>query len=88
MEAHSTGRTLCDVTGMSLKNEAKNKRIAAVREQLEHRAFWMYLLCDEAGKRGRGNRHTPLQGAMACAGFPLSAEVKNNERIYERRPIC
>ncbi|MEG1801553.1 MAG: L-2-amino-thiazoline-4-carboxylic acid hydrolase [Oscillospiraceae bacterium] len=35
-------------------NEAKikNKLIASVREQLEHRAFWLYLLCDEAGKRG------------------------------------
>ncbi len=35
-------------------NEAKIKNpiIGAVREQLEHRAFWLYLLCDEAGKRG------------------------------------
>lgn len=30
----------------------KNKLIAAIREQLEHRALWLYLLCDEAGKRG------------------------------------
>lgn len=30
----------------------RNKLIAAVREQLEHRALWLYLLCDEAGKRG------------------------------------
>lgn len=37
-----------------VKNEAsiKNPIIKAVREQLEHRAFWLYLLCDEAGKRG------------------------------------
>lgn len=37
-----------------VKNEAKIKNpiITAVREQLEHRAFWLYLLCDEAGKRG------------------------------------
>ncbi len=27
-------------------------RVKAVREQLEHRALWLYLLCDEAGKRG------------------------------------
>ena len=26
--------------------------IVAVREQLEHRAYWLYLLSDEAGKRG------------------------------------
>lgn len=38
----------------NVKNEAKSKNplIVAVREQLEHRAFWLYLLCDEAGKRG------------------------------------
>ena len=37
-----------------VKNEAKIKNpiIVAVREQLEHRALWLYLLCDEAGKRG------------------------------------
>ena len=35
-------------------NEAKikNKIIVKVREQLEHRAFWLYLLADEAEKRG------------------------------------
>ncbi len=37
-----------------VKNEAKNKNpvIAAVREQLEHRATWLYLLCDEAQRHG------------------------------------
>lgn len=37
-----------------VKNEPKIKNaiITAVREQLEHRAAWLYLLCDEAGKRG------------------------------------
>lgn len=30
----------------------KNPIIRAVREQLGHRAFWLYLLCDEAEKRG------------------------------------
>jgi hypothetical protein len=35
-------------------NEAKNKNglIRAIRELLEHRALWMYLLCDEARKAG------------------------------------
>ena len=38
----------------NVKNEAKikNPLIVAVREQLEHRALWMYLLCDEAKKKG------------------------------------
>lgn len=37
-----------------VKNEPKHKNAAlqAIRAQLEHRAFWLYLLCDEAGKRG------------------------------------
>ena len=29
-----------------------NTLVKSVRELLEHRAFWLYLLCDEAGKRG------------------------------------
>lgn len=39
---------------MSIKNEPKIKfpLIVAIREQLEHRALWMYLLCDEASKKG------------------------------------
>ena len=37
-----------------VKNEPKikNALITAIREQLEHRATWLYLLCDEAEKRG------------------------------------
>ena len=38
----------------NIKNEPKIKNpiIAAVRDLLGHRAHWLYLLCDEAGKRG------------------------------------
>ncbi|HHU84325.1 MAG TPA: L-2-amino-thiazoline-4-carboxylic acid hydrolase [Clostridiales bacterium] len=37
-----------------VKNEPKYKNalLQAVRAQLEHRAFWLYLLCDEARKKG------------------------------------
>ena len=37
-----------------VKNEAKIKvkLLQSIREQLEHRALWLYLLCDEAKKRG------------------------------------
>ena len=40
-----------------VKNEAKIKNglLQAIRAQLEHRAFWLYLLCDEAEKRGLCN---------------------------------
>lgn len=39
---------------MSINNEPKIKTpiTVAIREQLEHRALWMYLLCDEAKKKG------------------------------------
>ncbi len=30
----------------------KNPLLQAIRAQLGHRAFWLYLLCDEAGKKG------------------------------------
>ena len=37
-----------------VKNNAKikNPLIVGIREQLEHRALWMYLLTDEAAKKG------------------------------------
>ena len=39
---------------MAIINEPKHKfaLLQAIREQLEHRALWMYLLCDEAKKKG------------------------------------
>ena len=38
----------------NIHNEAKikNPLIVAIREQLEHRALWMFFLCDEARKKG------------------------------------
>ena len=38
----------------NIKNEAKikNPLIVGIREQLEHRALWMYLIQDEAKKKG------------------------------------
>lgn len=37
-----------------ITNEPKHKNgvLQAIREQLEHRAMWLYLLCDEAQKKG------------------------------------
>ena len=36
----------------NVKNDPKYKNpvLQAIRAQLEHRAFWLYLLCDEAPK--------------------------------------
>ena len=37
----------------NIKNEPRitNPIVVKIREQLEHRALWMYMLCDEAPKR-------------------------------------
>ena len=48
-----------------IKNEPKikNPLIVAIREQLEHRALWMYLLTDEANKKGLDrSTYAPLKG--------------------------
>jgi hypothetical protein len=39
---------------MSIRNEAKKKGpiVRILRGFIEHRALWMYLLCDEARKKG------------------------------------
>ena len=39
---------------MSIHNEPRHKAalLASIRALLEHRALWLYLLCDEAEKAG------------------------------------
>ena len=51
-----------------VKNEAKinNPLLNAVREQLEHRATWLYLLCDEAQKRGLDPRDFGSAAVKRC----------------------
>lgn len=53
---------------MSIKNEPKikNPLIAGIREQLEHRALWMYFLCDEAKKRGLDPREYTPDAIRRC----------------------
>lgn len=53
---------------MSIKNEPKIKNpiIAAIREQLEHRALWMYLLCDEAEKKGLDSKDYAPAAIKRC----------------------
>lgn len=51
-----------------VKNDPKhnNPVITAVREQLEHRATWLYLLCDEAKKRGLDPREFASEAVHRC----------------------
>ena len=61
---------------MSIKNEAKikNPLIVAIREQLEHRALWMYLLCDEANKKGLKPEEYAPQAIKRC-GLSQGADL-------------
>ena len=53
---------------MSVVNEPKlkNPLLMAIREQLEHRALWMYLLCDEAKKKGLNPEEYAPAAIMRC----------------------
>jgi hypothetical protein len=58
--------------GMSnIKNYPKhnNKIIKAVRGMLEHRATWLYLLLDEARKRGINTEDFAKAAVMRCGCF-------------------
>ena len=60
-----------------IKNEPKikNPLIVAIREQLEHRALWMYLLCDEAKKKGLDAKEYAPEAIMRCAGIEVLQKV-------------
>ena len=49
-------------------NEAriKNPVIVKIRELLEHRAFWQYLLTDEAEKRGLDHKDFASAAVTRC----------------------
>lgn len=51
-----------------VKNEPKYKNgvLQAIRAQLEHRALWLYLLCDEAKKRGLDPREFASDAIKRC----------------------
>ena len=53
---------------MSIVNEPKLKNglLCSIREQLEHRALWMYLLCDEAKKKGLNPEEYAPEAIKRC----------------------
>lgn len=59
-----------------VKNEPKYKILQAIRAQLEHRAHWLYLLCDEAGKRGLDWKDVGCPAVRRC-GLSQGAELVN-----------
>lgn len=62
---------------MSIKNNAKikNPLIRSIRELLEHRALWMYLLCDEAKKKGLPPEEYASESIKRC-GIYQGAELR------------
>lgn len=49
-----------------MNQKIKNPLIVAIREQLEHRALWMYLLCDEAKKKGIDSKDYAPDAIKRC----------------------
>ena len=73
-------------------NEAKikNPLIVAVREQLEHRATWLYLLCDEASKRGLDPKDFGTAAVKRCGlmqGKGLVEKGKTDSLIGLRKTL-
>ncbi|MDD3334479.1 MAG: L-2-amino-thiazoline-4-carboxylic acid hydrolase [Eubacteriales bacterium] len=63
---------------MSITNEPKykNRLLQSIREQLEHRALWMYLLCDEAKKAGLSPEEYAPAAIRRCGLYQGAELVK------------
>lgn len=61
-----------------IKNEPSNRNpvICAVREQLEHRALWPYLLCDEAQKKDLAWEDFACDAVRRCGLYQGGSLVK------------
>ena len=86
-------------------NEPKNKfpLFVKVREQLEHRALWMYLLVDEAKKRGlddsfaedaikrcglmHGAEHIAKSGTTSLKGLKKVLFTKSAQIVFEMNVV-
>ena len=69
-----------------IKNEPKikNPLIVAIREQLEHRALWMYLLVDEAKKKGLESKDYAPEAIKRCE-LDLPATIANGDDVCQIR---
>ena len=65
----------------NIKNEPriKNPLITAIRQLLEHRALWMYLLCDEARKKGMPPEEFAPEAIRRCGVHQGNELVKKGE---------
>ena len=69
-------------------NEAKIKNpfVVKIRELLEHRAFWLYLLVDEAEKRGLDPRDFASAAITRC-GVSQGTELQKKSGTKSRRAL-
>jgi hypothetical protein len=77
------------MSGIKNYPKHKNKIIKAVRGMLEHRATWLYLLLDEAEKRGINSEDFAKAAITRCGCFQgeqLIAEVgtKSLKRLKKK----
>jgi hypothetical protein len=65
----------------TVRNEARNKNglVKAVRNLFEHRALWMYLLLDEAGKGGLDPKSFAPAAIRRCGVFQGSGYAVNGK---------
>ncbi len=75
-----------------VKNDPKikNPLLQAIRAQLEHRAFWLYLLCDEAGNRGLDWRDFGSAAVRRCGlaqGDELVKKGKTDSLVGLRKTL-
>lgn len=64
----------------------KNPLVAAVRDQLGHRAAWLYLLCDEAQKKGLVWEDFACAAVRRC-GLSQGAELMAKGRTQSLRGL-
>jgi hypothetical protein len=58
------------------KPKIKMPLIRAIRELLEHRALWMYLLCDEARKKGLDPEQFAPEAIRRCGCYQGKGHVE------------
>jgi hypothetical protein len=66
----------------NIVNEPKNKMplIRALRALFEHRALWMYLLCDEARKKGLDGEEFAPEAIRRCGLFHGKGYIKGKSK--------
>ena len=71
MQKKSTGDFKNPMSSITNEPKIKIRLIAAIRELLEHRALWLYLLCDKAARADN-------------TGMPIEITLKKTSDGYKQ----